>query len=292
MTAIVVVSPHLDDAVMSCGGLLAAAVRRGERALVVTVFTEGEGHEERRAEDREAVRLLGAEPIHLGLVDAPERLGLARSHRALVEEAAVDGADRARVEDALDACFRERGIASDAPVLAPLGAGRHVDHRVVHEALAARPGVIFYEDRPYSLVPGEVRARLREVGLEIAPEAAFTHANADLRAVPPPDLLRGAMRALPHLRAYLEPGVEGERSRAWIEARVSAERASASGPRLRGLVEPRVTTFDGAVGATAERAIAAYASQHTIVPAPALRPAPRSERVFVTRAARDAASPH
>ena len=84
---IVVVSPHLDDAVLSCGGILALAARRRERSVVVTVFTEGADHERRRAEDREALAIVGAEPLHLRLLDAPDRLGLARTHAALVEDA-------------------------------------------------------------------------------------------------------------------------------------------------------------------------------------------------------------
>jgi LmbE family N-acetylglucosaminyl deacetylase len=79
---IVVVSPHLDDAVLSLGATLARAVEAGARVQVVTVFgceptstaatddwdrksgftTEGEAARQRRLEDRAACSILGVTP--------------------------------------------------------------------------------------------------------------------------------------------------------------------------------------------------------------------------------------
>lgn len=280
MTVLVVVSPHLDDAVMSCGGLLAAASRRGDRAIVVTVFTEGEGHDVRRAEDREALGLLGVEAVHVGLADAPERLGLARSHRALVEEAVVSAGDRVVVERALASRLAGLGVAEGAPVLAPLGAGGHVDHLVVHEALRARPGVAFYEDRPYSLVPGEVRARLREADLALWSPITRQSPPGDLDLPPTSEALRAALAELPHLRAYLARGAEGDRSRAWMEARVLG---SANGlPPPSRAVRPCVHSFDGDGAEQALRACLAYVSQrHVLAPSELESRRGRTERTFV-----------
>lgn len=95
---LVVLSPHLDDAVLSAGGALASSAG----ALAITVFTEGKDAETRRKEDQ--------------------------------------------------------------AVLAPLGVGRHVDHRVVFEA-ARRvfPDARFYEDRPYAYEAGATAQRLAEL---------------------------------------------------------------------------------------------------------------------------------
>jgi len=77
---VVVVSPHLDDAVLSLGAAIAAAVRRGSSVKVLTVFcgdpfsqtpagpwdrdsgfaSEGESSRARREEDRAACATLGA----------------------------------------------------------------------------------------------------------------------------------------------------------------------------------------------------------------------------------------
>jgi LmbE family N-acetylglucosaminyl deacetylase len=79
---VVVVSPHLDDAVMSLGATIAQSVQAGVTLEVLTVFggdpsseepasswdngsgfsTEGQATSARREEDREACVVLGAEP--------------------------------------------------------------------------------------------------------------------------------------------------------------------------------------------------------------------------------------
>src|SRR5574339_421507 len=90
-------SPHLDDAVLSCGGLIDQLVKRGERVLVRT-FMAGDPPDPlpdtpvirdlharwavgdnpviaRRREDREAVERLGAEAEYMDMRDCPYRLG-------------------------------------------------------------------------------------------------------------------------------------------------------------------------------------------------------------------------
>ena len=86
----VIVSPHLDDAVLSIGATIARATRSGHRVEVVTVFagdpdsvlpaggwdrrcgfaTEGEATTARRLEDQEACRIVGAEPSWLSFSEA------------------------------------------------------------------------------------------------------------------------------------------------------------------------------------------------------------------------------
>jgi LmbE family N-acetylglucosaminyl deacetylase len=85
-----IVSPHLDDAVLSLGSFIASASRRGTRVAVITVFagdpdstkpaggwdrragfaTEGEAARARRAEDRAACAVVGADPVWLGHSEA------------------------------------------------------------------------------------------------------------------------------------------------------------------------------------------------------------------------------
>jgi LmbE family N-acetylglucosaminyl deacetylase len=86
---IVVVSPHLDDAVLSLGSTVAHAVQAGAKVEILTVFsdspasqaeagpwdsqcgfaTEGEAAAARREEDRRACAVLGAEPRWLDFGD-------------------------------------------------------------------------------------------------------------------------------------------------------------------------------------------------------------------------------
>ena len=110
---VVVVSPHLDDGVLSLGAAIASWARRGAPVELLTVFacdpaseaetrgwdaragfrTEGDAARARREEDERACAILGATPVWLpfGSVDY-ERHGDEEAVRAAVASA-VDGAD-------------------------------------------------------------------------------------------------------------------------------------------------------------------------------------------------------
>src|SRR5690348_1863487 len=74
----VYLSPHLDDAVLSCGGTIAAQAAAGEEIVVLTLFNAASGDArgrwaERAEEDRRAAARLGFRAVHGGLPDAPFR---------------------------------------------------------------------------------------------------------------------------------------------------------------------------------------------------------------------------
>jgi LmbE family N-acetylglucosaminyl deacetylase len=159
---VLVLSPHLDDAVLSCPGWIQRLVRQGERVVVATVFTEagetaGTLYRRRRSEDRRAAKLLGAETVHLGFRDAPFRSPRYRDFFGIVfgrarEYAATRSQVIARLQDL---------VARQSPdrVLAPMAAGNHVDHRLVRDAAlqaAGRSRLSFYEDRPYAFLRAHV----------------------------------------------------------------------------------------------------------------------------------------
>lgn len=183
-------SPHLDDAVFSCGGRVALQVRAGMRVWVVTVCAGSPGgplsdfaralHEywglaetdapaARREEDRAALALLGAVPVHWDFPDcvyrrAPDGRVLYPDYDALWGPIAEeDGALREELTR------RIRGLPSSAVLCVPLGAGEHVDHRLVRQAAEAigRP-LVYYEDYPYAGEPGRVEQALGEGGWESA----------------------------------------------------------------------------------------------------------------------------
>ena len=170
---LVVLSPHLDDGVLSCGARLAATAAAGGRGRVVTVFAGDEPAQpagklatelralwhlppgqvvaSRRAEDREACRRLGVEAEAWLLPEALYRTRadgapLYPTLGALFGEVAPD--DAPTVDEVA------ARIAALPPVrllLAPLGVGGHVDHRTVRRAAeASGRQVAFYEEFPYS----------------------------------------------------------------------------------------------------------------------------------------------
>jgi LmbE family N-acetylglucosaminyl deacetylase len=166
VTHIVAISPHLDDAAFSAGGLLAAHARAGDRVTIVTCFTgnvarptgfalacqldKGLGPEVdymalRRDEDLLACGVIGATAVHLPLLEAP--------HRGYASAPALFG-DR-RDDDImlapLTAALAEQINALKPDLLlGPQAIGNHVDHWLVRDALAAlgRP-VLLWEDWPY-----------------------------------------------------------------------------------------------------------------------------------------------
>ena len=122
-------SPHLDDAALSCGGRISAQRRAGERVLVITVFSGGEhgtggsggvfaAFEDmaaRRREDEQAMDVLGADHAWLGYEEAIGRLPKYRSPVGLIEK--VSNADRPLIDELASladrlctGCFTLKGV--------------------------------------------------------------------------------------------------------------------------------------------------------------------------------------
>jgi len=199
MLSAIYLSPHLDDAALSCGGQMAQLVRDGNCVRVVTVFA-GDVPEEaahtpfvqelgarwglgenppaaRRAEDIAACKVLGARFTHLPFPDCVYRLGrmgaplyptrdaifgdIAPVEMGLIERITVSLAN-------LQLAARQTEISnpqSPITIYLPLTAGHHVDHQIVRaagERWAGRRRMAYYEDYPYAESPDQVRAALGE----------------------------------------------------------------------------------------------------------------------------------
>jgi LmbE family N-acetylglucosaminyl deacetylase len=161
-----IVSPHLDDAILSCGIAMQRLAAAGDEVVGLSVFTAGSGSALRRAEDRLAMSRIGTEPVHLDELDAPDRDPTYRSVRRLVG-GALDPGDPYidRVERRVCAFLGERGV--DVAYF-PLAAGSHIDHRIVHAVGRRIRGIAvrYYEDRPYVLWPGVLQGRMRQLGAD------------------------------------------------------------------------------------------------------------------------------
>ncbi len=171
-------SPHLDDAALSCGGQIFDAAEAGHKVLVVTTmagepppgdlseFAQGlharwelaaEVVARRREEDLAACKVLGAECLHWDFLDCIYRRHPQTEAFLYTTNAglfgAIDGAETA-VLDQLAAKLRT--LPPGRRIFAPLAVGNHVDHQLVRAAAEASFGedLYFYEDYPYVRLPG------------------------------------------------------------------------------------------------------------------------------------------
>ena len=160
---ILVVSPHLDDAVLSLGGSIAAWTAAGRRVVIASVYTTGPALEKlepsmrkfadyrtRCLEDDAASRVVGAEVRRLGQVERafrPPYLTGWSFFTTPPDRAAFTGL--AAVTRALEPL----ADLDPATIFVPLGIGNHIDH--VEALIAATDWAIargwrdrlrFYED--------------------------------------------------------------------------------------------------------------------------------------------------
>jgi LmbE family N-acetylglucosaminyl deacetylase len=182
----VFLSPHLDDAALSCGGLICSQALSGTPVLVVSVFAglpavlsvsplAAELHERwgnttnpagaRRQEDQRAMRLLGADCLHLGYLDAIYRAEGESSLYVADEE--LFASPRPSEAGLLAKIVSELGslhIGEHTTLFAPLAVGNHVDHQLVRDAALTLEipsrSVVFYEDYPYVERPGDLTKAL------------------------------------------------------------------------------------------------------------------------------------
>lgn len=166
-------SPHLDDAIFSCGGLIWEQAQAGESPQIWTIcagdpppgelppFAQslhtrwGTGPEtvaQRRAEDLAACTLLGVEHRWFDVPDCIYRRDPQDDQPMYASGAAIFGSLHP-ADERLRAQLTEQLadlLPEDARLLAPLTIGNHVDHqlgRLAAETLG-RP-LYFYADFPY-----------------------------------------------------------------------------------------------------------------------------------------------
>ncbi|GAB3246687.1 hypothetical protein GCM10027456_17560 [Kineosporia babensis] len=192
--SIIVLSPHLDDAALSCGSLL-AQTSPYTPVTVMSLFTSCHGqrpslsaraflnqcnarrapalYSRRRAEDKVALREIGATGVHFGLHEAlfrrrkdpriprfarrllPELDCVYPTYRLHVSRGRISPHD----EPLLANLERRVRLASSKHdlILAPLGLGDHVDHVITHQlgkVLSAKRTVGWYADQPYAYRAG------------------------------------------------------------------------------------------------------------------------------------------
>ncbi|MBL8101140.1 MAG: PIG-L family deacetylase [Anaerolineales bacterium] len=184
------ISPHLDDAVLSAGGLIHKQVRSGQQVEIWNILGGFPPTEElspfaqllhfqwgisstdeliraRRAEDEKACRRVGAKPIYFDYLDCIYRRGKNGDwlYSYIFVPPHEDETDfPAQVADSISARLQPTD-----QLVCQLGLGSHVDHVLVRRAveLLQRP-ILYYIDIPYLFKTPE----------ELGPQTAGMKANA------------------------------------------------------------------------------------------------------------------
>ncbi len=193
---VVVLSPHLDDAALSCFGLL-SGLRGTLSRLVITIccatpapappfvdietlrddpdFSAYGTPEERRLEDVAAMEQMDCDFVHLGFKDGVYRRSptsgeyIYRTTREKFVRPRIE--DASHIEELFLVLRRLCQNMGRLLLVSPLSIGYHVDHSITaHNALRLENDdvdLLFYEDFPYVLNPRYSH------GLEDSPQKAM-----------------------------------------------------------------------------------------------------------------------
>lgn len=192
----VFLSPHPDDAALSCGGQIADLTRNGTPVLIVTLmagrpapdfaptpFTQelearwafdGDAVSRRREEDAASAAILGASIVFGDIPDAPYRTD-GRGTALYPDVRSIFGGLHSADLEHLPDLARSLPVLHTGDVLhAPLAAGHHVDHQLVRDAALwvahqrSDLTLFFYEDYPYTAQDSEaVHAAVQAMSLPL-----------------------------------------------------------------------------------------------------------------------------
>ena len=170
-------SPHLDDVILSCGGMLYNLVQENATITIVTIFagcpdfnkpfsdfarfqheawrTHNNPYRIRRNEDKDAFALYGLKPVWLDFLDCIYR-GDANTWYYNDNEEIFHHIhqNETHFADTILAMLEKHvTIDDDTIVYSPVGLGHHVDHQltvnVAIQLMEKCKQVYFYQDYPY-----------------------------------------------------------------------------------------------------------------------------------------------
>lgn len=166
-------SPHLDDAVFSCGGWIWEQVQQGQDVEIWTIFAGDPPPEDlsdlarsihkswdltvnvvqtRREEDQEACRILGVQARYFPFLDCIYRF--TQDGDPYYQEGGdlFSGLDPREIDliDLVSVALQEM-LPDEGELIIPLAIGNHVDHEITRKA-ASRLGrcLSYYADYPYA----------------------------------------------------------------------------------------------------------------------------------------------
>ncbi len=176
----IILSPHLDDAALSCGGQIYLKTAVGQSVLIVTIMAgdppasglstfaqslhdrwqlNSQAAAQRRDEDIVAASILGADTLHWTVADCIYRQEPQTGESYYRSEQAIFG-ELNPAESLLVNKLAEHltTLPQTNQIIAPLGIGNHVDHQITRLAAEQEFGenLGYYEEYPYAIAPGAV----------------------------------------------------------------------------------------------------------------------------------------
>lgn len=162
------ISPHIDDVIFSCGGTV-AEISKTKPVLVIYVFSDyGKNTFQRKLEEEKVAKSFGYETLFLDLPDFPKRNRFGffplSYHRFFQKEK-----DQQWLRKLIDLLKATLDSIEYDQIYFPLASGMHLDHEIcfragVENVYSVSP--LFYEDLPYSFIPGLLEHRLHRLSRE------------------------------------------------------------------------------------------------------------------------------
>lgn len=200
-------SPHFDDAALSCGGLAWEQAQAGQSVSIWTICAgapeesfhtpfietlhtrwgmEAGAVPHRMGEDARSCQEMGASYRHFHIPDCIYR---GSSEPLYASEESLFGSLHPAEQGLIDLLSAElsrslsekaAGVPQEVEIVCPLALGKHVDHQLTRDAAERldRP-LWYYADYPYVLKEQEELARLQQDGWEAV---KFTISSAGLHA--------------------------------------------------------------------------------------------------------------
>lgn len=172
MTEWIYISPHLDDAILSCGGMIWQQVQQGDPVQIWTVCARENPYPQltdyaetlhnrwqtgdetvsiRRKEDEAACKVVGAWCKHLSFYDCIYRQFPDGSPVVTCDIELFLLPESSELDEARGILLSAlQTIPGDARVVGPLSMGGHRDHRLVRKLLEEQfPDLLYFADYPY-----------------------------------------------------------------------------------------------------------------------------------------------
>jgi LmbE family N-acetylglucosaminyl deacetylase len=183
-------SPHLDDAALSCGGLISEQSQAGDTTAIWTMCagdpppgalspfaqslharwgTLNQAADQRRSEDLLSCQILGANAVHFSLPDCIYRQAGQPPFYPYASESSLFGPVHPGEMELVERLSRQLAsrLPEQAEIVAPLALGGHVDHRLTRfaaERLAPARRLSYYADYPYVLNHRQSLTELQQTG--------------------------------------------------------------------------------------------------------------------------------